>query len=384
MMQKPSRELSICIVAHNAYGALTGGQGHIGGVELQTALLARYLVRRGYSVSCIVWDEEEDEGSASFGYRIIRTCLRSAGVPGVRFFFPRWSSLHRAMRDANADIYFHNGAEYVTGQVALFCRRNRKKFVFSAASDTDCYRDLPALPSFRERSLYRFGLRIASRIIVQTTNQRDSLQSGFGLHATVLSMPCDLSASRRTREPNRRSVIWVGRIVRTKRLEILLDVASRATDIQFHIAGGADDDLAYADSLQKQATSLGNVIWHGPLKQPELFGIYAECDALLCTSCLEGFPNTFLEAWAHGLPIISTFDPDGLIERLQLGSVVATADEALVELRAMLDDDLRWEAVSQRCADFFNENHAADVALRRYEDIIVSAIDDSVPSEPIE
>ena len=37
--------MKICIVAHYAYGALTGeGSGHIGGVERQTALLSEWLV----------------------------------------------------------------------------------------------------------------------------------------------------------------------------------------------------------------------------------------------------------------------------------------------------------------------------------------------------
>ena len=37
--------MKICIVANNAYGALTGEEsGHIGGVERQTALLSEWLV----------------------------------------------------------------------------------------------------------------------------------------------------------------------------------------------------------------------------------------------------------------------------------------------------------------------------------------------------
>ena len=51
------RRLSICLVAHNAAGAMFGGdQGHIGGVERQTSLMARWLAARGYGVSVLTWD----------------------------------------------------------------------------------------------------------------------------------------------------------------------------------------------------------------------------------------------------------------------------------------------------------------------------------------
>ena len=44
----------ICIVSHAAFRALTGSTtGHIGGVEHQTSLLAKWLVARGYAVDFV-------------------------------------------------------------------------------------------------------------------------------------------------------------------------------------------------------------------------------------------------------------------------------------------------------------------------------------------
>ena len=54
---------SICIVAHNAYGVLAGKEGaHVGGVEVQTPMLAKWLARNGYEVSMITWDEDYQDG----------------------------------------------------------------------------------------------------------------------------------------------------------------------------------------------------------------------------------------------------------------------------------------------------------------------------------
>ena len=130
---------SICLVAHFAYGVLSGGRtGHVGGVERQTTLLARWLTTRGYRVSMITWDEGQPDDQLIDGIRVIKVCRSDAGLPVLRFVYPRWTSLVRALRKADADVYYQNCGEYVTGQVATWCRRHGRRFVYSIASDPDC------------------------------------------------------------------------------------------------------------------------------------------------------------------------------------------------------------------------------------------------------
>ena len=159
----------ICIVSHAAFRALTGSTtGHIGGVEHQTSLLAKWLVARGYAVDFVTWREGEEAEAMVDGVRLLTVCRRDEGLPGLRFVFPRWTSLITALRRSDADVYYHNTAECVTGQVGLWCRAANRRFVFSAASHADCDAALPCLPRLRERVLYRLGLRLASAAVVQT------------------------------------------------------------------------------------------------------------------------------------------------------------------------------------------------------------------------
>jgi len=84
---------SICIVAHFAFGAMAGGdRGHTGGVERQTSIMARWLAGQGHMVSMVTWDEGQADDSLIEGVRLIKLCRQDEGLPGIRFFHPRWTS----------------------------------------------------------------------------------------------------------------------------------------------------------------------------------------------------------------------------------------------------------------------------------------------------
>lgn len=361
----------ICLVAHFAYGAMAGGDsGHIGGVERQTSLTARWLADRGYPVSLLTWDEGQDDGVTIDGVQIFKMCRRDAGVPGLRFFWPRWSSLISALKRANADVYYHNCGEYVTGQVALWCRKHHRRFVYSVASDPDCDPKLPIMRTMRERVLYRYGLTHADVVIVQTKKQQEMLQTHFKKDSVIIPMPCpgpcDAEYARHgglQADSNR--VLWIGRICEVKRLDRLLDLAEACPNMEFDVVGPEDDsELTRQNCLR--AKRIPNVTLHGPACRDRVWQFYKNAKMLCCTSNYEGFPNTFLEAWSYGVPVVSTVDPDNVITRKGLGKVGADVPELAAGLRQMLDSPDLWREASESARRYYAQNHAVDKVLARF------------------
>lgn len=369
-----SRAPSICVVAHRAYGAITGGaSGHAGGVEHQTALTARWLAARGYDIQLIVWDEGGEREETIAGVRVIKICREADGIRGLRFFHPRWTSLNAALAAANADVYYHNCAEYVTGQVALWCRRHDRRFVFSVASDPECDPALPVMQQ-RERMLYRYGLRRADRIITQTRRQQQLLKEGFGLESAVLPMPCpgipELWPESLPDRPAR--VVWVGRLSAEKRLEMLADVAALLPEVRFEIVGPTGQETSGGDALRR-VLACSNVMLRGRLGRAEMASAYRGATALLCTSSYEGFPNTFLEAWGQGLPVVSTVDPDGLLTEQGLGLMAPDAAGLAAHLRQLVESEPLWRGYADRARTYCMSNHAVDRALPRFEQVFRDA-----------
>src|SRR5262249_16788356 len=156
------------------------GQHTIGGESVQQTLLAKALARRGHDVSMVVSDCGQSDGAQWDSIRVFKAYRPEAGLPVLRFVHPRWTRLWAALERAAPDMYSTSWAGAQVGLMALFCRRFGKRFVFRAASDTDCDKSRLLVRYARDRWLYAYGLRRAHAILVQTTAQAATLARSYG------------------------------------------------------------------------------------------------------------------------------------------------------------------------------------------------------------
>jgi glycosyltransferase involved in cell wall biosynthesis len=380
---------AVCFVAIEALGALTGGNdSQANGAELQQVLVARALAARGYAVSFVTADRGQGDAIDLDGIRVFKAYRPSAGVRGLRFIHPRFTGLWRAMKRADADVYFQRTRDAATGLVAAFCRTRGRAFVFSVASNANC-RSQPG-GSRHERALYRYGLARADRVIAQTRDQQRMLWANYGIQAAVVgncgAEPAQPSVGREGPGAQPR-VLWVGRWAPVKRFEMLLDVAARLPGVGFDVVGGpaAGEGGAYARALLDRAAATPNVRLHGRVRHDEMRGFYERADALVCTSSTEGLPNTFIEAWSVGLPVATTFDPDGVVARAGLGVVADDAPGLAGGLARILCDGGQWREMSLAARRHFQRNHTVDAVIDRLEQVLRDVVSarQAGPSRPV-
>jgi glycosyltransferase involved in cell wall biosynthesis len=364
--------LHICFVGLKCYDLIANvpKPRYFGGAERQQVFLARGLARRGHHVSFVTLDFGQEDAVIHDGIQVFKAYSADDGVPGLRFIHPRWTGLAGAMRRAGAQVYYQMGADSETGQVAHWCRRNRRGFVFSVASDSDCDRALPRLVQRRRRMLYRYGLHRASSIVTQTNAQQQMLRSSFDLPSHVIrncTTDPGYEPERRVTfrsGSSRRQLLWVGRFVTVKRLEVLLDLASTRPEWEFHVVGSGDSSTAYVRDLEQRAIALPNVSLHRGISDAELHERYLRADALVCTSSWEGVPTTFLEAWARGVPVVSTVDPDGVIAAHELGIVSRAEGLAEAAARLLASDLSAW---GSRVRNHYLANHTIAASVDAHE-----------------
>lgn len=338
-----------------------------GGAELQQALLAKALARRGWPVSMIVFDWGQPDGATWHGVRTIKAYRPDEGLPVVRFVYPRWTMLLRALRRADADIYYTSCAGGHLAQIALFAHGKGRKVVFRVASNSDCNPRELLVKYRRDRVLHRYGLARADLVLAQTGQQQEALRRHYRRSSRIV--PSLIEPAERCRALAERDidVLWVGHIRPFKRPDLLLEAARRLPQIRFHMVGGrmpGSEELF--DALRLQAQALTNVTFHGAVPYREARALYERARLFVSTSEIEGFPNTYLQSWSHGTPVVGFLDPDGLIAGFRLGRAVRTVEEMCAAIAALSHDAAQWELASARAIEYVRRHYDESHMLSPY------------------
>ena len=281
-----------------------------------------------------------------------------------------WSALRRA----NADVYYVSCASPIVGEVAMFCRRHAKKFIFRVASDVDCIPDQLIIKYWRDKKLYEYGLRRADAVLVQSMHQRRLLESNYRVPSTIAGMlvePADGYAPFSRREL---TVLWINNLRQLKRPDLYFELASSLPELSFHMAGGAiPGQETFFEQAQARAQARPNLSFLGHVPFHDVNPLYGRARVLVNTSDIEGFPNSYLQAWAAGTPVVAFFDPDGLIAKERLGFAVRTPQELREAVHELATNEASWNAASQRCRAFMSRAYGEEVVLAPYRALIDSA-----------
>jgi glycosyltransferase involved in cell wall biosynthesis len=120
--------------------------------------------------------------------------------------------------------------------------------------------------------------------------------------------------------------------------------------------------------VEDAARARPNVSFHGRLPYRETNKLYGRSRLLVNTSDVEGFPNSYLQAWIRGVPVVTLIDPDRVIEREGLGA--ATSPAAISDaVRNLLANPDAWKAASDRCRAYMAREYDDDRTLAAYLEV---------------
>ena len=334
-----------------------------GGQSVQAAILADNLRREGWDVTFVPTNPEFPAGF-------------------------RWLRRHRYLRTV--------ANELVYGARLHAIGRGRIAHVFSASYWSFLLSPLPAVIAARlfgrrvvlnyhsgeaEDHLRNWGvlvrpwLRLAHRIVVPSRYLREVFAE-FGYEAVVVPNVVDTSRYRfRERSPLRprflstRNFEPYYRVDQT--LEAFREVRQQYPDATLVLAGVGSEEAR----LRRLAEPIGGVRFCGHVSAERMPDLYADADIFLNSSVLDNQPVSILEAFAAGLPVVTTTPGDlrFLVRDGVTGCVVpacdpASAARAAVRLLAEPDlarsiarqareqvEDFTWARVGPKWNDLYTE-----------------------------
>ena len=193
--------------------------------------------------------------------------------------------------------------------------------------------------------------RAQAIIISSKFEYEDALEFGISKNKIhVIPMGIDIEEIKREKFlSNQLRLLFVGRIARVRRIELILQAVSQL-NIPFHltIAGGEEKTSSltrggYLDELKllTKILNLENKVSFLGKKTPfELKPVYQSADIFVYPSLYENFGQPLIEAAANGLPLIST--PVGIARDIvidgETGYLVIGKPEEIKERIELLKD----------------------------------------------
>jgi hypothetical protein len=367
----------VCFAAPGVYPLLAGRPVAVsGGSELRALRFLRALAGSGrYRLSLIAFDHTPPRRKRIDSIEVVYDPVYAPPADGI---LARMLSRAAAPTEvdawerADAGVYVMFGVGEYSAKLMRWARREGRKSVLCAGSDSDFsgeYRpEASGRNSYGSRlDLCHEAIVSADMIIVQTRAQRDLLQARFGRCGHVVANPIELAEDDLAGVPDSPGgyALWVGKADRVKRPELVFDIARACPEISFKMVVNRTD----ADQAE---TAPPNVEIVKRVSRPELDRLFAGAFCLVNTSVFEGFPNTFLEAGRHRVPVVSlSVDPDGIIASGRLG-VIANGDIDIVAsgIRSFDADRIAARAAGARLREHVCVNHAAPARYLEFERVL--------------
>lgn len=350
-----------------------GGALPPGGAETQILMLAKELARRRLRVAIIVYRNPTELPSSVDGVALIVRppyCKRGPVIGKLAEIWYIWQSLWRAP----SQTIVNRCAGLELGLIALYARLTRRRLVFSSANVVDFdYAQL--IPKRRNQFLYRFGVRSAAVIVVQTEEQVELCRKVFGRASTLIK---SMAAKADPQKSAPEAFLWVGRIVSYKCPLQYIELAKALPDARFWMVGvplpHLDGDRELAEQVMAAAAETPNLEMLAPRPHAEVGELMSRAVASVNTADFEGMPNVLLEAWSRGVPALAlTHDPGEVIVTYGLGGFANGSMEELIALaeRQWATRDDR-DALSERCRTYIATHHDPTIVAAQWLDVVSS------------
>ncbi|MDX2286259.1 MAG: glycosyltransferase family 4 protein [Bacteroidia bacterium] len=343
-----------------------------GGAETQCFFLAQELLRRGWEVHYLR-ESSQPETKVMEGIVV-------HSIPKKKAYL-KWqldAAIGAKMAEIKADIWYNRATLAYLPAIVKHARRCGGKVAFAFSRDSQFsyaeFRDTYQKPYMKayatwEQFWFFRALRRTPLILAQTRTQLRLLRERLGLDGVHIYNAHPSAPDSGPQPPREALILWIARITHYKHPELFVELARRmqGQPFRFVLIGKLEQD-ELSRQLQEAAAAQPNLTLAGEQSQAEVHAWLRKARALVSTSDVEGFSNTFIEAWLRGVPVVSRLvDPDGIIGDFRLGAVHADLDDMRRILEELLRDEAAWQEMSQRCAAYARAHFDLAEAVTKLE-----------------
>lgn len=242
------------------------------------------------------------------------------------------------------------------------------KLILMGAHDTDFDIGNEIINRRHDKYLFHKGIQLTKFFIAQNKCQEKKLQDNYK-KKNILIIPNiwrKVTKNDKEKLSFNEYILWVANFHKRKRPEWFIELAKNNPEKQFVMVGGPGN-IDFYNWCRSEAENVKNLLFLGPKDFWFTNSIFTGAKLFFCTSESEGFPNTFLQAWSNNIPVITTFDPNDIVKKKQLGIVVNNAEELNIATNQLLNDAELYHRIQENIQAYFKKTHNPQKA---YEKVI--------------
>ncbi|MEZ4747646.1 MAG: glycosyltransferase, partial [Calditrichia bacterium] len=172
---------------------------------------------------------------------------------------------------------------------------------------------------------------------------------------------------------DKKTVLWVATMGPRKQPWKFVDLVRQCQDKNWHfVMVGGHSDQQYLNSFLKDVPD--NLHCTGRLPFEEALAWFNKATVFVNTSTSEGegFPNTFIQSWLRGVPVVSlTVDPDDILKKKELGYIAHGDFERMkADLENLLTNMIVYNSHSERVSAFARNNYTVDKVVDQFLEVI--------------
>lgn len=203
----------------------------------------------------------------------------------------------------------------------------------------------------------------ADLVVATTTNARKIIKQIVTRRVACLPAPMEFCRTDRTREyPGGEFVLWIGGFDGAfDHPSIAVEIARRLPDVRIKIAV-RELSWTFVDWARRSAPAAKIEFLSLPSRE-EIDELWSGAAAYIYTSCSKRFPDAFLRAGKHGVPIVSLFDENSnFVANTSSGSI----DTLVRNIEELLASTKGWDEASHKVAEIVRSQYVDMGAVNQW------------------
>lgn len=330
-----------------------------GGASIQMLAISTELSKQeGNNVFCLVPKISNSLNNTNL--RLVEVFNVKKNILGTIYLF------HKKIKQEYPDVIIQHGLTLFSCLLSLYCKFFKIKFIFMFASDLEVKGKYQS--SSKKCFLFKFLLRNTNLLITQNKYQQKYLLSSYNLGSHLMYMGFPI---REIKDVDRNSILWIGRCDPVKQPEIFIDLARKNLDLNFvMICPKVNEE--YFQKIKKSIKDIKNLLFIDYVHFKGTWSYFDKAKVFVNTSKSEGFPQTFIQAVACGVPVVSlNVNPDNFITDYMCGFVCNNDQTQLTKNILKLVSDIgMYNELSFNCKTYSNRYHNLSVNVEHLLSIV--------------